>query len=109
MITFAHHGGPGDNGVGALGDGTFNDTNRPEQVLAANNQISSQLLGGTNMQLSFVGIARTNYALNRSFSLSAANWIPQLTNHAGSAGALVFTNMPVASRNRPGIGNGGPA
>jgi hypothetical protein len=37
--------------------------------------------------------------LNRSTSLSLANWIPQLTNAAGSFGALVFTNTPDATTN----------
>jgi hypothetical protein len=89
----------GANGYGQLGDGTYNQTNRPEQILAAYNQISGQLLGGTNMQLSFVGIARANYALDRSPSLSPPNWIPQLTNPAGSFGALVFTNTPNTATN----------
>ena len=51
------------------------------------------------MQLSFVGIARANYALDRSISLSPPNWIPQTTNPAGSVGALVFTNTPDATTN----------
>jgi hypothetical protein len=51
------------------------------------------------MQLSFVGIAGTNYALDRSFSLSPPNWIPQVTNPANSFGALVFTNTPNAATN----------
>lgn len=89
----------GYNPDGELGDGTFSNTNRPEQILAAYNQIFGRLLGGTNMQLSFVGIARANYALDRSTSLSLPNWIPQLTNPAGSFGALVFSNPPVATMN----------
>ena len=89
----------GDNVDGELGDDTFNNTNRPEQILAAYNQISGQLMGGTNMQLSFVGIANANYALDRSSGLSPANWIPQATNAAGSFGALVFTNTPDATTN----------
>ena len=89
----------GINGDGQLGDGTYNKTNRPEQIVAAYNQISGQLMGGTNMQLSFVGIANANYALDRSSSLSPPNWIPQATNPAGSFGALVFTNPPDAATN----------
>src|SRR5208282_2659830 len=72
---------------------------RPEQILAAYNQISGQLSGGTNMQLNFVGVANANYALDRSSSLSPPNWIPQATNPAGSFGALVFTNPPDATTN----------
>jgi hypothetical protein len=37
-------------------------------------------------------MAGTNYELDRSFSLSAPNWVPQATNPAGVGGALVFTN-----------------
>src|SRR6202044_2704468 len=55
---------------------------------------SGQLMGGGNVRLSFVGIAGTNYALDRSFSLAPADWVPQLTNPAGTEGVLVFTNTP---------------
>ena len=91
--------GMGTNIYGQLGDGTYNSTNRPEQILAAYNQISGQPLSGNNMQLSFVGVANANYALDRASSLSPANWIPQATNPASSFGPLVFTNAPVATTN----------
>ncbi len=106
--------GMGDNDIGELGDVTdiyvtnhvaghppsiFIWVNRPEQSLAAYNQISGQLLDGTNMQLSFVGIANANYALDRATSLSPPNWMPQATNPAGSFGVLVFTNPPDATTN----------
>ena len=135
---------------GQLGDGTYNDTNRPEQIVASGvtaiaaggghslflksdgslwamgynvwpvgrsalttkptfpnrlcvhpgyNQISIQLLSGGNVSLSFVGIAGTNYALDSTFSLSPANWVPQVTNPAGADGVLVFTNTPDATTN----------
>jgi alpha-tubulin suppressor-like RCC1 family protein len=90
----------GNNSYGQLGDGTFKlGTTAPEQILAPYNQISGQPVNGTNMQLSFVGVANANYALDRSSSLSPPNWIPQLTNPAGSFGALVFTNTPDATTN----------
>ena len=91
--------GMGCNYYGQLGDGTYNRTNRPEQILAAYNRISGQLLSGTNMQLSFVGIASANYVLDRSFTLSPPHWLPQVTNPANSFGALVFTNTPDATTN----------
>ncbi len=95
----------GDNQYGELGDGTYGTgtspnygTNQPEQILAAYNQISSQRLSN-NMQFSFVGIAGTNYALDRSFGLSPPNWMPQASNPANSFGALVFTNTPDPTTN----------
>jgi len=95
--------GMGDDAYGELGDGTYGGlwgcTNQPEQILAAYNQISGQVLSGGKMQLSFVGIANANYALDRSASLSPTNWIPQVTNAAGSFGALVFTNTPDPTTN----------
>ena len=63
------------------------------------NQITGQLLSGGKMQLSFVGSNGMYYALDRSFSLSPANWIPQATNPADANGNLVFTNTPVPSTN----------
>jgi hypothetical protein len=63
------------------------------------NQISSQLLSAGNMRLSFVGIAGEKYALDRSFSLSPADWVPQATNAADAGGALVFTNTPDPTTN----------
>jgi hypothetical protein len=49
--------------------------------------------------LAFVGIAGANYALDRSFSLRLANWVPQVTNPAGAVGTLVFTNTPDPTTN----------
>ena len=90
----------GDDTYGELGDGAYSSTNRPQIVVNPGyNRISIQLLSGGKARLSFVGIAGTNYALDRSVSLSPANWIPQATNHAGSFGALVFTNtIPMKAR-----------
>ena len=63
------------------------------------NQISIQLLSGGNVRLSYVGIAGTNYALDRSFSLAPANWVPQVTNPADAGGVLVFTDTPDPTTN----------
>jgi alpha-tubulin suppressor-like RCC1 family protein len=94
----------GYNYFGQLGDGTYGSafpysTNRPEQIVAAYNQISIQLLSGGNASLSFVGIAGAKYALDRSSSLSPANWIPQATNPTVGVGALVFTSTPDSTTN----------
>ena len=99
----------GDNSYGELGDGTTDNdnynTNLPEQIVAGSsvppgyNQISGQLLGTGDMQLSFVGIAGANYALDRSFGLAPPNWVPQLTNATDAGGVLVFTNTPDPTTN----------
>ncbi len=91
----------GDNTYGQLGDGTYNNTSQPEQIVVnpAYNQMSIQLLSGGNVSLSFVGIAGTNYALDYTFSLSPANWVPLVTNPAGAGGVLVFTNAPDPTTN----------
>ena len=68
-------------------------------VPAGYNQISGQILNLGNMQFSYVGVAGWKYALDRSFSLSPANWIPQVTNPADANGNLVFTNAPNSTTN----------
>jgi hypothetical protein len=68
-------------------------------ALSGYNQISSQLLGGGNMRLFFVGVPGVNYALDRSFSLDPANWLPIVTNPADSNGVLIFTNAPNPATN----------
>jgi hypothetical protein len=91
----------GENESGELGDGTYNNTNQPEKIVVnpGYNQISIQFLSGCDVCLSFVGIAGANYALDRTFSLSPANWVPQVTNPAGAGGVLVFTNTPNKATN----------
>ena len=90
----------GDNGSGQLGIGTYDSTNVPIQIVAGAlvppgyNLISIDLLSDGNIRLSFVGLSSVNYALDRSFTLSPAAWIPQATNAAGTDGALVMTNAP---------------
>lgn len=63
------------------------------------NQFSGKLLANGNMRLSFVGIPGRFYVMDRSYSLSPANWIPQVTNSTSSDGVLVFTNRPNAATN----------
>ena len=99
----------GNNYDGQLGDGTTDNdnynTNLPEQIVAGSsvppgyNQISGQLLGTGDIQLSFVGSTGANYALDRSFGLAPPNWVPQLTNATGTGGVLVFTNTPDPTAN----------
>jgi hypothetical protein len=89
----------GDNQYGELGDRTLNDTNRTEQILGPYNRIAIQLVSGPKVRLSFVGLDRTNYALDRTFNLVSTNWMPQTTNRADSVGVLVLTNTPDATTN----------
>jgi len=56
--------------------------------------LTAQPLNGGNVLLSYVGMVGTNYALDRSFSLSPVNWVPQATNTAAAWGTLLFTNTP---------------
>jgi alpha-tubulin suppressor-like RCC1 family protein len=87
---------------GQLGDGTFRTTapngiSQPERIVAGPpgyNRISVQLLSGGDVRLSYEGMAGANYALDRTFSLSPANWVPMATNTAGTDGVLVLTNTP---------------
>jgi hypothetical protein len=65
-----------------------------------NNQILGEFLGGDGMRFTYLGIAGTNYALDRTFNLSPpVNWVPQLTNTADADGVLVFTNTPNTATN----------
>jgi len=92
----------GKNDFGQLGDGTYNNTNRPELIVAGPagyNQILIQLLNGGKAGLYYTGMAGTNYELDRSFILSPTNWVPQATNLAGVSGVLVFTNTPDLTTN----------
>jgi hypothetical protein len=94
----------GYNYHGELGDGTYNNTNRPKQIVAGPpgygvNRMSIQLLSGGDVCSYFGGIVGTNYALNRTFNLSPANWVPQVTNPAGAWGVVVFTNTPDPTTN----------
>jgi hypothetical protein len=89
----------GYNEDGELGIATLNNTNRPQQILGAFNRVAGELLSGPKVRLSFVGLDGTNYALDRTFNLISANWVPQITNRADSVGVLVLTNTPDATTN----------
>jgi hypothetical protein len=96
----------GLNTSGQLGDGNPNDFEATVPILivtgtAGYNLISAQLVndGSGRVILPFVGIAGTNYALDRSFSLASPSWVPQATNSAGTGGVLAFTNTPNAVTN----------
>lgn len=91
----------GANSTGQLGDGTYNETNRFEQIMMTipNANVSVRLLNDGRVSLSYAGIAGTNYALDRTFNLAPASWVPQVTNPANVSGLVSFTNTPVATTN----------
>ncbi len=92
----------GWNSHGQLGDGTYSRANRPKEIVAGPpgyNRIAIQLLSGGDVRLSYVGVAGTNYALERSFTVKPANWMPLLTNPADAGGMLVLTNTPHPAMN----------
>ena len=66
---------------------------------AGYNQISGQLLSGSKVRLSFLGVVGANYALDRTFKLAPPNWVPLVTNPAGPGGVLIFTNTPNPATN----------
>lgn len=62
--------------------------------------ISSQLVGGGNVRLFFVGNANANYALDRTFNLEPPiAWMPLFTNVTDGSGMLAFTNTAVVTTN----------
>lgn len=91
--------GMGYNNDGELGLATLVNTNRPQQILGPFNRIANQLLGGNKVRLSFMGLDGANYALDRTFNLAPATWVPQTTNRADSVGAWVITNAPNTATN----------
>jgi alpha-tubulin suppressor-like RCC1 family protein len=87
--------GIGRNSQGQLGDTIDPTFDAPELIVAGPpgyNRIRVELLSGGGLRLSLLGIAGASYALESTFSLSPANWVPQATNTTDAAGALSFTN-----------------
>jgi len=67
--------------------------------LPGSNLITIELLGDSNVRLTYSGIAGNNYALERSSSLSNPNWVSLVTNTAPIGGVLVITNTPDTTMN----------
>jgi len=60
------------------------------------NQLTAGLSGG-NLMLTFLGNPGNRYALEQTFSLSPAVWLPVVTNLAPANGSLQFTNSPTGT------------
>jgi len=85
------------DGRGGTNTGTINVT---LTTSASFNQLSAVDLGNGDVQLTFLGIPGTNYALDRTFNLTPpVTWAPQITNPAADNGYLIFTNTPDPSTN----------
>jgi hypothetical protein len=59
------------------------------------NQLTPNVLGNGDIQLNYLGIPGTNYAVEITHDLTPpVTWTPLKTNAAGPNGALTFTNTP---------------
>ena len=59
------------------------------------NQLSAVTISGGDLQLTYLGIPGTNYALEISHDLTPpVTWTPLKTNPASGIGYLIFTNTP---------------
>ena len=94
-FTFQISGTP--NGIYALN--YIDNISVTPQLPANYDLVGGKIISGGNMQLSFVGNASANYALDRSFTLAPPNWVPQMTNSTDVNGQLFFTNTPNTSTN----------
>ncbi len=57
------------------------------------NRLTAEHLDGGVVRLTYLGLAGTNYALDRAFDLTpSALWEPQATNPAPADGCLIITN-----------------
>jgi hypothetical protein len=65
-----------------------------ELVPAGYNRMAVEELGAGAVRLSYVGNQGVQYALERTFNLSPANWVSLVMNPAGPGGLLVPTNTP---------------
>ena len=62
------------------------------------NRMTAGMSGG-NVVLTYLGIPWNNYALEQTFSLSPAVWLPVVTNPGSANGSLLFTNAPQSGTN----------
>jgi hypothetical protein len=94
----------GLNYEGDLGNGTSDGTvtNRPQKIIsipAQYNRIAIVVRNDGYFGLSFVGVAGSYYALDRSDTLVPPNWVSQATNYADSTGLVLFTVTPKQNTN----------
>jgi regulator of chromosome condensation (RCC1) repeat-containing protein/Regulator of Chromosome Condensation (RCC1) repeat protein len=96
--------GMGWNGNGELGDGTLNNTNLPELIVAGPMNIASISLAGTNLMLNGInGISgSTNYVLaSTDITLPKNQWTPVVTNILNTNGNFTLTLTNAVNPNSP--------
>ena len=69
------------------------------RTLPGLNYMSGLLGDDGKMRLYFAGLSGSNYALDRTFNLAPANWVPLATNPPFYRGLVVFTNTPDPTTN----------
>ena len=89
------------NGIGTLSvNGSCDVQMTFDPLPVNNNEILGEFLSGGAMRFTYVGLAGTNYVLDRTFNLAPPiHWVPQLTNPAYPSGLLILTNTPVPTTN----------
>jgi autotransporter-associated beta strand protein len=81
------------DGRGGTATGTINVTLTSSG--ASFNQLSAVVIGGGDLQLTYLGIPGTNYALEVTHDLTPpVSWAALQTNPASPTGQIVFTNTP---------------
>jgi hypothetical protein len=85
----------GYNADGELGDGTYSNANRPEQIVASASLTLTRItLAGTNLVLTGInGVSgATNYVLmTTNVALPKTQWLPLATNVLISSGSFTIT------------------
>jgi hypothetical protein len=93
--------------VGAANDDTSAGANagsayvcRLPELAEGYNRLTVELLAGDDVRLTYLGLAGTNYALDRTFNLTpTVDWVPQATNPVAADGYLILTNTAVSGTN----------
>jgi alpha-tubulin suppressor-like RCC1 family protein len=92
--SFNNYNQPSGGTTGSIVKSGLTETNPPSY-----NLISIELMNDGNVRLTYLGNASATYALDRSFSLTTPNWLPQVTNSTDMKGVLIITNSPDPTKN----------